>query len=289
MEKRMLGALGQQNASNKFARPRRIPSFKFTMSRLRFIPALLAALPALVYATPVPLLPGERLTYRVSWSLLGKAGEVEVVARDATEDPVPSVEVLLRTASAGLVRTLYSFDGETRSLFDAKDGRLLSASAVTRSRKKSTEASITLDHGAARATYVDHLDSARNATVPLPASPPLDLVTCLVEAGSWVYRPGDSRTVSVLFDNRFHELVLEAVRYETVRTHDGRREALLAKPRSERSPGTFFKRGGEIRLWLDRDPPRLPIRFEVETKAGTAVALLTGYQVAEPRPAAPPR
>lgn len=253
------------------------------MIRPRLFPILFAAFAAAAVSSAgnLPLRPGERLTYRVSWSLLGKAGEIDVVARDATEQPAPCVEVLLRTASAGLVRTLYSFDGELRSLFDAEDGRLLAASAITRSRKKNTEASITLDHVAARAIYIDHLDSARNATVPLPASPPLDLVTCLVEAGSWVYRPGDSRTVAVLFDNRFHELVLEAVRYETVRAHDGRRDALLVKPRSARKPGTFFKRGGEIRLWLDRDPPRLPIRFEVETKAGTAVALLTDYQAPE--------
>lgn len=252
----------------------------------RFFPTLLLTLPALASAAGLALQPGERLAYRVSWTLLGKAGEIEVAAHAAAEEPPSRVEVVLRTASAGLVRTLYSFDGEVRSLFDAEDGRLLSATAVTRSRKKNTQASITLDHGTARATYVDHLDSARNTTVALPASPPMDLVTCLVEARAWFFQPGDSRKVSVLFDNRFYELVLEAVRYESVRTHDGRSEALLVVPRTSGSSAAFFKRGGEIRLWLDREPPHLPVRFEVQTKAGTAVALLTDYRA--PEPALPP-
>lgn len=248
------------------------------MPGLRFL-LLVLLCAATGRSTAAPALrPGEYLAYRVSWSILGKAGLIEVSARAADENPADRTEVLVRTASAGVVRALYAFDGEVRSLFDATDGRLLSATAVTRSKKKSTDASIILDHAASRAAYVDHLDASRNTTVPLPATPPKDIVTCLVDTRAWFSRPGDTRAVSVLFDNQFYDLTLQAIRYERVRTENGRREALLVMPRMDGTQKGIFKRGGQIRVWLDRAPPHLPLRFEVGTSSGTAVALLTDYR-----------
>lgn len=242
---------------------------------------LLAFVAPLCAAHALTLQPGERLAFRVSWGLFGKAGEIEISAAAAATTPEPLTEIVVQTSSSGFVRALYAFDGEARSLFNPADGRLLSATATTRSKRKSTKASITLDHQAAQATYVDHIDSARNTTVPLPGSRPMDLVTSLVEARAWGLRPGDQRVISVLFDDEFYDLTLHALRYEKVRTDDGRREALLVNPRMDKNPRGLFKRGGEIRVWLDRDPPHLPVRFEVKTKAGTAVALLTDYRTPE--------
>ncbi len=248
------------------------------MSLLRCFPVLAVLIaPFLATAQPLALQPGERLKFRVTWGIL-KAGEVEIAA-DATGEPSdPLTEVVVHTASAGLIRRLYSFDGEVRSLFDPDSGQLISASATTRSKKKSTDASITLDHRAAEAAYVDNLDPSRSTTVPLPESRPMDLVTSLVEARAWSLRPGDKRQIAVLFDDEFYDLTLKAVRYETVKTDDGKRRALLVVPRMEEKPRGLFKRGGEIRVWLDHEPPHLPLRFEVKTRAGTAVAVLTDYR-----------
>jgi hypothetical protein len=251
------------------------------MRLLRLVSIFSAFAVSLCSATPLTLQPGERLTYRVSWGVFGKAGEVEVSAAAVGDQRTPLTEVKIHTASAGLVRSLYSFDGEARSLFDPTDGKLLSASATTRSKKKNTRASITLDHEADRATYVDHLDSSRSTTVSLPGTRPMDLVTSLVEARAWSLRPGDKRDISVLFDDEFYDLTLHAVRYETVRTAEGRRQALLITPRMDQKPRGLFKRGGQVRVWLDKNPPHLPIRFEVQTKAGTAVALLTDHHAPE--------
>ncbi len=235
------------------------------------------------YAQPLALQPGERLDYRVTWGPLGRAGDLSILATRAGDSAQPLTEVVVRTSSAGLVRMLYSFDGEARSLFDPEDGRLLSATATTRAKRKNTRATITLDHESASARYVDHLDASRNTEVALPEGRAMDLVTSLVEARAWDLRPGDVREVSILFDDEFYDLSLHALRYETVRTERGRREALLVTPRMDEKPRGIFKRGGEVRVWLDRAPPHLPLRFEVQTRAGTAVALLTDYRP----PAAP--
>lgn len=229
-------------------------------------------------ARPLTLQPGEQLVFRISWGVFGKAGEVKVSAVSVGDSNVPRTEVVVQTASAGFVRALYAFDGEARSLFDPHDGRLLSATATTRSKRRDTRASITLDHQAARATYVDHVNAARNTTLPLPDSRPMDFVTSLIEARAWSLRPGDRHRVSVLFDDEFYDLTLHARGYETIRAEDGRREALLVTPSMEENPRGLFRRGGEVRVWLDRRPPHLPLRFEVKTKSGTATGLLTRYQ-----------
>jgi Protein of unknown function (DUF3108) len=252
---------------------------------LLFVACLLPIPP--LFAATLAFQPGERLAFRVSWGPLGRAGEIEIHAIEAGTAETPLTEVVVRTSSAGLVRALYAFDGEARSLFEPADGRLLSATASTRSRKKQTRATITLDHDSAFAAYVDHLDASRSVRVPLPATPPMDLVTTLVEARAWGLRPGDRRDVSVLFDDEFYELTLHALRHEKIRVASGRRQALLVTPRMDKNPRGLFRRGGEIRVWLDRDPPHLPLRFEVKTKAGTAVALLTDHDAPAARAAAP--
>jgi hypothetical protein len=271
--------MGHQSADARSQRETPVSS----VMRPTFLLFLFSACAAWLGGTPAPsaplaMQPGERLDFRVSWGPLGKAGEVTVFATPAGDEEQPVTEIVVRTSSAGLVRVLYAFDGEARSLFDPSDGRLLSATATTRAKRKNTRASITLDHDAARADYVDHLDSSRSTTVPLPQGRAMDLVTSLVEARAWSLRPGDKREVSVLFDDEFYDLTLHALRYETVRTHSGRREALLVTPRMDGRPRGIFKRGGEVRVWLDRAPPHLPVRFEVQTKSGTAVALLTDYR-----------
>ena len=103
-----------------------------------------------------------------------------------------------------------------------------------------------------------------------------------IPKGTWERRmAGDKRDISVLFDDEFYDLTLHAVRYETIRTAEGRRQALLVTPRMDQKPRGLFKRGGQARVWLDKNPPHLPIRFEVQTKAGTAVALLTEHHAPE--------
>ena len=247
------------------------------MRCLRWLPAAAACFCPLL-AAPLSTLPGESFTFRVSWGPLDKAGVIQVAAATVADAGKPRTEVVVHTASAGLVRRFCPFDAEARSLFDPDSGRLLSTTATTRTTKKTIRSSLTFDPGAARATYVDLDDPARNRTLSLPDTPPMDLVTMLVEARGWSLSPGDNRDVAVLFDNELYSLTLHALRYERVRTENGSREALLVTPRMDKNPRGLFKRGGEIRVWLDRAAPHLPVRCEVKTKAGTAMALLTSYR-----------
>lgn len=48
-------------------------------------------------------------------------------------------------------------------------------------------------------------------------------------------------------------------------------------PKMDTNPRGIFRKGGQIRVWLAQDEHRLPVRFEVKVRVGTAVGLLTSY------------
>lgn len=240
----------------------------------------LAALPAQAVETVAPVLqPGESLTYQVGWALFGHAGQIKIAASTGTLADMPVTRVVTTTSTTGLARLLYRFDGEADMLIDAHDGRLLSALAKTRSRGERTQASVSFDYVNKEASYVDHLRPDRTTLLHLPEeSRPLDLITSLVQTRTWSLAIGESRDMLVLFDDEFYELRITAEHEEILATTDGPRKALLLVPRMIGPPKGMFRRGGEVRVWVSADEDRLPLRFEVKLKVGTAYAVLSDYQ-----------
>jgi len=227
----------------------------------------------------VGLRPGEQLTYRVGWGVFGHAGELKIgaeVAPSGTDDT--SLRVTTTTSTRGLVRMLYSFDGGAWSFFNSRNGRLLNASAATRSSKAETHSSISFDYKKGEANYIDHLRPSRSTTVPLPEGSPMDLITALIQSRVWRLTPGESRDVPVLFDDEFYALTITAEREETISTPQGPRLATLLTPRMNGTPKGMFRRGGEVHVWISADEDYLPLRFEVKLKVGTGIAVLTDYR-----------
>jgi hypothetical protein len=230
---------------------------------------------------PVALLqPGEALTYHVGWGMLGHAGDLKITANAQTaKDNTPRLRVVTTSGTQGLVRMLYSFDGDVWTSFDPSNGRLLDASAATRSKKKNTQASISFDYEKREASYIDHLQPGRSTTLAIPPDKqPMDLITALIQTRMWALTPGQTRDVLVLFDDEFYPLQITAEREETISTPKGKRKTMLLIPRMIGPPKGMFRRGGEVRVWMSLDKDRLPLRFEVKLKVGTAYAVLTDYR-----------
>ncbi|RRJ94660.1 DUF3108 domain-containing protein [Opitutaceae bacterium TAV4] len=223
---------------------------------------------------------GEEFYFKVKWGPLGTAGGVHVSAQADAQSATPQTRIKIVTASRGLVRTLYAFDGTAESLIDPHDGRLLMATATTRSRTKRTSMNILFDYAANEANYTDNLRPERNTHIPLPDdSQPMEFITALIQARAWNPHPGDTRTIHVIFDNRIYPLTLHALGYEKIPTATSRaQKALLVLPQMDTNPQGIFKKGGKIRVWLACDEQRLPVRFEVKLPIGTAIGLLTRYR-----------
>lgn len=230
---------------------------------------------------PVALLrPGEALTYQVDWGLLGHTGDLKVTATADPFEGMDQTRVTTTSSTRGIVRAIYPFNGDAQMLFDARDGRLLRAIVSSDSGRERTKTSIVFDYAKSEAAYVDYLHPGRNALLPLPAGRPrpMDLVTGLLQTRAWALKPGESRDVLVVFDNEFYPLRISAEREETIQTATGPIKTVLLIPRMIGSPKGMFRRNGTVRVWVSDDADRLPVRFEVRLKIGTARAVLTDYR-----------
>ena len=224
------------------------------------------------------LKPGEALTYNVGWGPVSHAGEIKIRAQSEIVDGQPQLLVHTQTSTRGFIRTLLRFDGTAQSRFDPRNGRLLSATAATLSKKKNTQASMTLDYAKREIGYVDHLEPKRSSTLPLPDGAPMDMITALIQSRAWDLELGQMHDALVMFDNEFYSLRITAEREETISTANGPRKALLLIPRMLGKPKGMFRKGGQVRVWVSTDRDRLPLRFEVSLKVGTAYATLSDYQ-----------
>jgi Protein of unknown function (DUF3108) len=239
----------------------------------------LLALPAARAQESITLLkPGEALTYNVGWGPISHAGEIKIDAHTEIVDGQQQLLVQTKTSTRGFIRALFTFDGSALMRFDTATGRLLSAVASTFAKNKKTQASMTLDYAKQEVGYVDYLQPKRSATMPLPAGMPMDMITALIQSRSWDLEPGQSREALVIFDNEFYPLNITAEVEETISTPQGPRPALRLTPRMIGTPRGMFRRGGEIHVWVSTDSERLPLRFEVRLKVGTAYATLRDYE-----------
>ncbi len=250
------------------------------MNILRILMLLLAVWSSARAGEPVALLrSGEQLTYRVSWGMFGDAGELKIAAEAVSlGEGGERLRVTTASSTRGVVRVLYSFDGDAFTLFDPRDGRLLNAAATSRSNKGNTHSSITFDYDKREFSFVDHVRPSRTATKPLPEGTPMDLITALIQTRVWKLKPGESRDALVMASDKFYPLTIKAEGEETIDTPDGPRRTVLLVPRMIGPPQGMFKRGGEVRVWVSTDERSLPLRFEVKLKVGTGVAVLTDYR-----------
>ncbi|MDR1789803.1 MAG: DUF3108 domain-containing protein [Opitutaceae bacterium] len=245
-------------------------------------PAVLVFL-ALAAMTPLsaaadfvpPLRPGERLSYVISWGPFRKAASVEITAAEETLGGVRVLRVTTKGATAGAARVLYAFDGSAEALMDAGTGRLLSITNRTGAGGKRAETRLVADHEKGEATYTDSAKPEAK-TIALPADEPLlDFITALIQTRGRPLPPGGSRELSVIFDDDLYALTISAVCRQILMTPEGPRETVLVQPAMRGKPRGLFRRGGHIKVWVSDDALRLPLRFEIKLKYGTAIGTLS--------------
>lgn len=253
--------------------------------RLLFLFFLAAGLTTLRGAPALPLQNGEQLTYRVSWAVVGGAGEIKI---NAQQDPMHADRLILTTTTGtrGFARWLLYFEARADSIFDRNTGRLLSLHETNTKRAETSAHTVTFDYANREAAYTELKNGDSTRALKIPPGNPTDLIMGLLQTRTWDLKPGEKRDALVLFDDDFYELTLHALRYEEVKTPMGKFNTLVLEPRMDKTaPKGMFKKGSTVRVWIAQDKHRLPVRFEVEFKIGTGTATLEHYR---PPPAAAP-
>ena len=233
---------------------------------------------------------GETFTYRVSWGIFSRAGEIVIAAHEEKDDQGRELfHITTDTATRGIVRGFYSYNNRAEALINRQTGRLI----MMREKgadggKHQTDTETTFDYSRRIAWHVDHHRPDRSEEVTIPVGDPIDLISALVQAREWNLQPGQKKEVLVNLSNEFYPLALYADHYEDVQTPLGTYRTLMLIPRMEQNPKGIFKRGGEIKVWISQGEQKLPVKMQLKLRFGSATLWLSKYQRAAP-PAEKPK
>jgi len=247
----------------------------------------LAARP-LVAAPFVAFADGETFTYRVSWGIFSRAGEIIIAAHEEKDPQGRTVfRISTDTATRGFIKNFYSYRNRAEAVIDRDSGRLLFMREKGSDGRRSTDNETTFDYAAKLARYIDRAHPDRTQDVPIPAGNPIDLISALVQTREWNLQPGQKRNVLANFGNEFFPISIYADHYEEVRTPLGTYPTLVLIPRMEQNPKGIFKRGGEFKVWISQKGQPLPVKMQLKLPFGSAILLLADYKPGTTPPAKP--
>jgi hypothetical protein len=226
-------------------------------------------------STDRPFMPGERLTYALTWLNIRAGTAVLEVAGAAPVQGRAALRLLTTAVSSPLVTKFYPVDNRVDSLVDAE--KLIPYRMVFRRRegKRNNDFDVAFDQAAGAIT-----STKDGVTDQLPLLPQTyDSISCLYYVRTLPSLvPGASVTFNVHHDKKTYKLEIRVEAVETIKGPWGQVETvrvLAVMP----FQGIFLNEGN-IRVWLTNDSRRVPVLMKAKVKIGSVVAsLIEGFQV----------
>jgi hypothetical protein len=246
--------------------------------------ACLAA--ALAAGADIPAVPsiglgnGETLTYSVRWGFIPSVGRIKITADAVGDGPSAVMRVTTTTATWGIARGIFAFDGRGESVYNASSGLLLSISESSSYKDKQIKDDIVFNYGKMTAEFTDAVHPEKSHRIKMPEGDPSDLILALIRTRYWDLQPGQQRDDLVIFKDQFYPLTIRAEPdIDYVISTMGVFKSVVLVPRMEKTPPMgMFKNGSTVRVWIEtNDARRLPVRFEVGFRFGTGTATLINY------------
>jgi len=223
---------------------------------------------------------GESLAYSVRFGLIPSVGRIKITADAIGTGPDAVLRVTTTTATWGLARSLFPFDGRGESVYQAQSGLLLSISEWSSYQDKVVSDTITFNYGKMTATFTNQLHPEKAHPIKMPQGDPSDLILALIQSRYWNLQPGQQRDALVIFKDKFYPLTIRAEQdTDYVLSSMGLFKTIVLVPRMEKTPPIgMFKNGSTVRVWIEtNDSRRLPVRFEVGFRFGTGTATILSY------------
>ena len=245
---------------------------------LRNFGATLAALALLAVAggqaeeKAAPFVPGEKLTYDVTWSIF-RAGEVSATLQRTSSGADDAYEVVTTARSQGFVSLLYDVQNEFRSFFEPQSlcSQRIEKSINEGRRHKQTQI---VFNGERQLAILDEHDLAHPKEPPKHdenAAPSCteDVVTAFYFLRQQDFQVGKVIHLPVNDGSKTYDVAVEVQARERIQTPLGNREAFRVEPKVFSG---LFKRKGRMLIWFSDDAQHLPLRI----KAMIAVGSITG-------------
>jgi len=211
----------------------------------------------------------EKLSYKVS--LLGiPAGWTELEAHNERGE----LRITSHTESTGALSFFYPVDTTTQTRMFS--GRYIMTTMKQRQGDKVSDIGFTINLGEKSVFWADRLHK-RSSHEIIPNSEVLDIFSALYFLRNQQLTVGETIRLHIYDSSRYVNVPVRIVKRETIHLPGLRvAETLLIKP--ELTTEGFFRRTGEILIWLTDDEYHVPVRMETEIALGRITAELVSAE-----------
>jgi hypothetical protein len=235
---------------------------------------LFSAISAPAVENSNPFVPGETLTYDVTWSIF-PAGEVSATFQNLRQGSKEEFDVVTTAHSQGFVSLLYNVQNEFRSVFDPSSlcSRRITKKINEGRRHKETE--IVFDESR-RLAILNERDLANPKDTPKHAEnaiPPCveDVVTAFYYLRRQKFEIGKPIQLLVNDGAKTYDVAVEVQAKERIVTPLGNRDAFRVEPKVFSG---LFKRKGRMLIWFSDDDQHLPLRIKAMISVGSITGTL---------------
>jgi hypothetical protein len=244
----------------------------FPVRALLLILPLVVSVPLRGQNAPEPLIPGEKLTYDITWSVF-HGGEVTSTLRSGGAPDTYDVTTTAR--SAGVVSLLINVNDELHSFFNAQT---LCSQRITKKINEGTRHKDTL----IVFDYIRRLALLDERDLSLPGAPAKhaenEIPPCVEDVVTGYYylrrqhlEIGHTIELPVNDGSKTQQVVVEVQAREKVQTPLGTFDAFRVEPKVFNS---LFKRKGRMLIWFSADDQQLPLRIKAMISLGSITGVL---------------
>ena len=221
-----------------------------------------------------PFVPGEKLTYDVTWSVF-HAGTVSATLETVRKGAKDDYAVITTAHSQGFVSLLFDVENEFRSVFNPQTlcSESISKKINEGHRRKETE--IVFD-SQRKLAILDERDLTKPHDPPKHAENEIpacveDVATAFYYLRRQDFQIGKPLHMQVNDGSKTYDVTLDVQARETLQTPLGHRSAIRVEPKVFSG---LFKRKGRMLVWFSDDEQHLPLRIRFMIAVGPINATL---------------
>ena len=228
-------------------------------------------------AEPLPFKIGETLAYDVSFSRLifsGNIGELKLSVARPVDPPKPEmIELKADAVSKGFFPALFGIRIKNRyvSLVNQTDFGMHASTKLLEEGKVRREQKSVVDREAGLVTYSDR-DLANTKSEPKIKEKPSpswiqDLLSAIYFVRTQPLKEGDVIPVPISDGGEVYNIEVVTGKREDIKTGAGKFKAIQLNAKV--FEGRYIKRSGEMLVWVNDDPARIPLRARIKTSGAT--------------------
>ncbi|HAR45185.1 MAG TPA: hypothetical protein DCS05_03125 [Nitrospiraceae bacterium] len=226
-------------------------------------------------------LPGEALTYNISWSKAVKAGTAVMEVRgEELPDGREVLRFIVTSRTEGIMGRVYPLGDTVQSVFDLKLMQSLSYTLEARHGKRTRRREMVFDHANRKVVSRVNDDPPTTLDIPAKAQDTLSAFYYLRTRNDFAV---DRPMIIEVFDGRTSRSIeVLTMGREKVKTPAGEFNTIKIK-----ASGGIFLGEGEVLVWLTDDSRKVPVRIKSSVAIGSIVFTLkdlrSGQVITRPR------